>query len=155
MENIKDKTGYLLNTSARLLKWEFNHKLKDYGLTTTQWAIIKDLHEQQLRNTESDNLTPAAIANRLRLDRPTISGVLDRLAEQKFVSRSPNPTDRRSQIIHLTNKASELVFQLNKLSIEVMETALIDFSEAEHFQFKNFLTRIISNLSQGESQGYE
>ncbi len=147
MENIREKTGYLLNTSARLLRWEFNDKLKEYGLTTTQWAIIKDLHEQNLCNANTDNLTPAAISSRLQLDRPTVSGVIDRLTKQAFVFRSPNPSDRRSQIIHLTSKANELVSQLDELSIEVTEIALTGFSETEHFQLKNFLTRIISNLS--------
>ena len=149
MDNLKDRFGYLLNTSSRLLTWEFNNKLKGYGLTSTQWAVIKDLHEQLLNNTDIDNLTPAAISTRLQYDRPTISGVIDRLIDQQFVLRSPNPLDRRSQILHLTTKANDLLYQIDTLSLEVVDSALADFKEEEITQLKTFLKRITNNLSVG------
>lgn len=147
MENITEKMGYLINTASRLLTWEFNNRLKIYGLTSTQWAIIKDLHEQSINRAHISNFTPAAIANRLKYDRPTIWGVIDRLINQQMVLRCPNPFDKRSQIIELAPKANAILHEINDLSIESTTVALSGFSGKETAQFKDFLSRIINNLS--------
>lgn len=47
-------------------------------------------------------LTPTAIAERLGVTTASVTGLLDRLAASGYVVRSPNPRDRRSILVGLT-----------------------------------------------------
>jgi DNA-binding MarR family transcriptional regulator len=91
-------------------------------------------------------LTPAAIADRIHADRPTISGVIDRLVKQQLVNRISNPKDRRSQVILLTDKARTIIPELEALSDLTAQYAVEGFSEDEVKQFEDFLQRVIKNF---------
>lgn len=147
MEDRNQNLGYLLNKTVRLMKWKFNHALKEYGLTIAQWSVIKDV--SVLEETAPDELqlfSPALIAERLYLDRPTISGILDRAIKNGWLRRENNPHDRRSQVIRLTEKSRKAVGKLNKLSNEITGTAVEGFTAGEIDQLKNILVRMTANL---------
>lgn len=46
--------------------------------------------------------SPALIARRLRVNRPAVTGLLDRLEQRGLVRREPDPADRRRQRVVLT-----------------------------------------------------
>ena len=54
-------------------------------------------------------LTPSDLAARERVQRPTVTGVLARLEEAGLVTRTPDPTDRRSALVALTPAGAELL----------------------------------------------
>ncbi len=54
VNEIYDSLGYLLNTAARLIKWECNNKLKEYDITTAQWAVMKDIYTQKQNKKEAN-----------------------------------------------------------------------------------------------------
>lgn len=144
MKHIQDNFGYLLNMASRQMKWQFNNRLKDLELTSSQWAVLKDLSI----NKSSSDATPASIAERLYIDRPTLSGIIERLMKRGWVYSVANPNDRRSQIISLTEKAKNTVPQLEKLSSLTIEHSLQGFSAEEIDSLKGYLKKIIINLSQ-------
>ncbi|OGO77752.1 MAG: hypothetical protein A2Y23_03910 [Clostridiales bacterium GWB2_37_7] len=143
--------GYLLNKAARMTKWDLNNALADEGITSTQFGLIKDIYFNEKRCIDEEEklqrLTPAAIAERLNSDRPTISCMIERLVKQNLAYRISNPKDRRSQIILLTDKAKEIMPMLEFLGDKTMEKAIKGFDEHEEALLKLFLTRIIENLS--------
>jgi DNA-binding MarR family transcriptional regulator len=142
--------GYLLSKAARMTKWDFNNTLAEEGITFPQWRLLKDIdiHEKQCRDEEErlKLLTPAAIAERLNADRPTVSCMLERLVKQEYVYRLSHPKDRRSQIILLTDKAKGLMPKLELLSERILQKAVEGFDEEETLLLKKFLNRIIHNL---------
>lgn len=48
-------------------------------------------------------LTPTAIAEQLGVTTASVTGLLDRLVASGYVARSPNPRDRRSVLVSLTD----------------------------------------------------
>ena len=146
-----DNLGYLLNKAARMTKWDLTNALQAEGITAAQFGLIKDVYvtERLFKDEEEmlQHLTPAAIAERLHADRPTISCMIERLVKQDWVYRASNPKDRRSQIILLTDKAMALMPKLEILGKQTMSKATKDFDEAELNQLKKFLHRIIENLN--------
>jgi DNA-binding MarR family transcriptional regulator len=147
----KDNLGYLINKAARMTKWDLNNSLLSLGITSTQWGMIRDISlTEKTCITEEERLnklTPAAIAERLCADRPTVSCMLEKLVKQGWAYRISNPKDRRSQIILLTDKAKELIPSLERLSESTLEKAVKGFGENEVEQLKHYLARVIENLS--------
>ena len=139
--------GYLLNKAARITKWELNNKLSDLGLTSSQFAVLRDLYTHRDSENIHQDLTPAFIALRLHADRPTISGIVERLVKQGWVERVTNPEDRRSQLILLTDKAMELLPTMEAISNDTMEKAMHGLKEEEVEALKTYLTKIINNFS--------
>lgn len=61
---------------------------------------------------------PAPVGELVRvfgLKQSTLTSLLDRLERAGLVRREPNPADRRSFLIHLTERGRELTTRLNRL----------------------------------------
>ncbi|MCR4436934.1 MAG: MarR family transcriptional regulator [Clostridiales bacterium] len=143
-----DDLGYLLNKASRLSKWRVNQKLGEIGLTFPQLVVIKHLFKSQGNSSDPFIFTPASIAEHLGYDRPTITGIIDRLAKQGLVLREVNPSDRRSQTISLTEKSKELIEKMNIFFEEVNDKSLEGFEKSEIKALKDYLLRIIGNLDE-------
>jgi DNA-binding MarR family transcriptional regulator len=52
--------------------------------------------------------TPGRLSTALHLSAPATSAMLDRLERQGHVTRSPHPDDRRSVVVHVTDRALEV-----------------------------------------------
>lgn len=145
-----DNLGYLINKAARMTKWDLNNSLTESDITPAQWGLLRDIFMNEKVCTSEEErfhkLTPAAIAERLCADRPTISCMIEKLVKQGWAYRVSNPKDRRSQIILLNDKAKELIPKLALLSENTLKKATKDFSENEVKQLKHYLIRMIENL---------
>ena len=143
--------GYLLNKAARVTKWDLNNSLTELDITSAQWGLLRDIFINERACTSEEErfhkLTPAAIAERLRADRPTISCMVEKLVKQGWAYRISNPNDRRSQIILLNDKAKELIPKLEHLSESTLDKATKGFEKEEVEQLKHYLKRMIENLN--------
>lgn len=148
MKEQEKNLGYLLNKAARLTRWELNNKLSDLGLTAAQWAVIKDIQLHEKETDQYQYLTAAAIAQRLNNDRPTMTGIIQRLIKNEWVFRRVNPVDGRSQIVLLTDKARALIPKMEQLSEETMQVAMKGFTPHETAVLTQALLRIIENFTE-------
>lgn len=146
MNNEQNNLGYLLNKSTKMLKNKFNDKLKEYELTSSQWAVLRDVYTQKQSDNELKDVSPAAVAQRLYIDRPTMSGIMERLSKKEWLIARTNPDNRRSQIISLTDKSRNLLNELDRLGDDVVEQAVEGFTDSEVEQLKTYLNRLIRNL---------
>jgi len=138
------RLGYLINKASKSARWELSNKLAEVGLTASQYAVIKDIEICEARGM---NTTPAEIANRIHSDRPTVSGILERLVKLGWVHRVMRPEDKRSHYVKLTEKAMDNRNILEDLSDKTMAQALKGFSEEELNNLTEYLSRIIGNFS--------
>lgn len=147
-----DDVGYLLNKAARLSKLKVNQKLSEIELTFPQFLVVKHLDQNNPGEPELLCHTPASIAEHLGYDRPTITGIIDRLVKQGFVLREINPADRRSQTITLTQKSQDLIEKMDNYFEEVNDQTLTGFQIAERQTLKNYLLRLIDNLDDSKGE---
>ncbi|WP_246206626.1 MarR family winged helix-turn-helix transcriptional regulator [Virgibacillus ihumii] len=79
-----------------------NHHLKEFNITTEQWAVLRTLHEYGL-------ITQKTLSDRADKDKATLTKILDLLEKHHYTERVRNPEDRRSFFIQITEKGSSLV----------------------------------------------
>lgn len=75
------------------------------GITVVQ---LKALYRISL----NPNISLGELAEKLRLTNSTVSGVIDRLVQGELVERIVPPENRRSVLIHLTEKGRNLIEQI-------------------------------------------
>ena len=144
---LKDKDiGYILHKVSMLAKNNFSNKLNTFGITIVQFSVIKEIYYYQTNTDGALGLSPACIADRLESDRPTITGVIDRLESQGWVDKFKNPDDRRSVLIKVTDKAIGRLAELEKMRYESINNIINGFTEEEINTLRNYLFRIENNL---------
>ncbi len=79
----------------------------------------------------SGTSTVSAIAEALESSRPATSEMIDRMVDIGYVSREPNPADRRQVLISLTPPAAEIMDAKVARRRAVLVESLSDLSEQE------------------------
>jgi MarR family transcriptional regulator for hemolysin len=132
-----------------MAKNNFTNKLNSYGITPGQFAVLKVIFNHN-GNTADIGLSPACIADRIECDRPTVSGIVDRLEAQEWIVRMQNPEDKRSCIIQLADKAKDCLKELDEIHDENQQIILNGFTKEETIMFKKFLLQVLNNFKETE-----
>lgn len=143
---MKDNIGYLLTLSSKLLKNKLNQNLENLNITAAQWAVIKHLQILTHNEAPTQHFTAVEISKKLDMDKPTMSGVLNRLIEKKYIVKKAHPQDRRAQVIELTNLCYSVIPQLEVVSSTTINMALRDIGEDEEQILTHILNKMITNL---------
>jgi DNA-binding MarR family transcriptional regulator len=94
VEGIIDRIGGL----HRRIKKGMEVVVAEHGLTLPDWHVMS-----RLRLSSTDHRSsPGELAADLELSSGAMTSRLDRLEEQGFVRRLPDPTDRRGIVVELT-----------------------------------------------------
>lgn len=136
MENI----SYLLIKVSRHLKNNLDNKLKKYDVTAIQFSVMNQIA------SKNSLITSAEIADILSSDRPTISGVINRLKEKGLVEKIYNPNDKRSSYLKLSKSSMELVNKLRNASDKLNSDILREFTEEEIKDMKRYLLKICKEV---------
>ncbi|MBI4666760.1 MAG: MarR family transcriptional regulator [Nitrospinae bacterium] len=137
--NLDESLGFLLNRAAHSMKWALEKKLARHGLTPPQWASLARLWEE-------DGLPQSQLGRRLHFDKPTISGIIDRLETKGLVRRERDGEDKRVVRIFLAPKGKKLEKTLAGLATGVNQKAGAGLSPAGLENLKAMLTRIFTNM---------
>jgi MarR family transcriptional regulator, transcriptional regulator for hemolysin len=90
------------NTSKVLEKALDTELLLSYGLSGAQWKVIAAL-------AISNGLSQKELADFLSLDASSLVPVIDKLEQNQFVTRKPDPKDRRNNRIFITKKSESII----------------------------------------------
>lgn len=128
-------TGYLLMNISKQLKYSLNQELKKRGLTVQQWAIIQQL-------SHLDEATSVELTKTLDMDKPTISGIIQRLEKKGLLQKKENFMDKRSYLISLTPLGYEKLNEGQIVSDSLIENYLAALSFEEQQTLKTLLIKI-------------
>ena len=84
----------------------------------------------------------AALGRRGGIDRSDMVATLDELTAGGFVERSPDPDDRRRNVVTLTRKGRGHLRELDRLVTEAQDELVAPLSPGERTQLVDLLTRI-------------
>ena len=101
MDKFKDCVIFLLAKAYQKAHGIFKKRLTVYGLTPIQHLILEVLWDE-------DGLSARTIGERLVLDPATLSGVLERMVSGGWISKHPDPEDKRTLRICLSGKGLSL-----------------------------------------------
>ena len=138
-ENLERNFGFILHDVARLLRTTYDRRVRDLGLTRSQWWVLTHLFRK-------DGITQSELAETLELERPSLGRLLDRLEAKGWVRRTPDPRDRRAKRVSLTDAAQTPMRVMREVAAGVREDALSSLNPAERDRFVDTLLTIKSNL---------
>ena len=76
--------------------------LSDVGITEQQWRVLRVLQE-------AGPLEPTQIAEQACLLLPSLTRILQKLEEKKYIERRRKKADKRKQSINVTRKGTSLI----------------------------------------------
>ncbi len=106
-----------------------------YGLTTTQFFLLTALYEEE-------DISISALAQKVVLDKATLTGLIDRLERDGFVTRQTSHEDRRTIRVRLTPKAEELRETLTNLYHHINRRFLSLLTKEERETFEQVVSKI-------------
>jgi len=132
-------TGFLMPDIARLMRYRFDARARDLGLTRPQWRALLHL----ARNPGS---TQTELADMLDVEQITLCRMVDRLAEAGLVERRADPSDRRVRRLHLLEPAHAIVDRLAEIGAELEEEVLSPLGPDERAALGRSLRRVRDGL---------
>lgn len=136
-----DRTfGFLVHDIGRLLRREFERRVRDMDFTRAQWRVLAHLRR-------AEGINQSQLADRMDVEPITLVRLLDKLEGAGYVERRADPQDRRAYLLFLTDKARPLIERLEVISVDLREEILGDFSPAERDLLIDMLMRVKSKLT--------
>lgn len=112
-------TGRLLSTAARLVEHAWNEKLRSMGLTHAGVIVMQVL---AVKGPTSQSI----LAQIVRVQAQTMGKTLSRLEAHGHVSRTRSLSDRRSQVVSLTEAGERTLGLATLLEGEVLAPVPVD-----------------------------
>ena len=87
-----------LLTCTALIEGEVRSRLRDsFDVTLPRFDLMAQLDKA------SNGMTLGELSQRMMVSNGNVTGLVDRLVEQKMIERRPSPTDRRAMLVNLTS----------------------------------------------------
>ena len=138
-ENVERNFGFLVHDIARLMRMNYDRRVKRLGLTRSQWWVITNLYR-------NDGLTQSELAETLDIERASLGRLLDRLEANGWVRREPCRKDRRAKRVRLANELGPVMREMRAIAAGLRRDAMSGFAPQEQEAFVDVLLAIKSNL---------
>jgi DNA-binding MarR family transcriptional regulator len=130
-------TGVASTAIARRLQKNF--KQEGIEITIEQWSVLYHLWK-------TDGISQQELCNASFRDKPSITRLVDNLEKLKLVKRFPSQTDRRSNLIMLTDAAKKLQEKTMELAAKTLNEALEGVNASDVETAKKVLQQVYDNL---------
>ena len=140
--------GFLISKIKQIQGRVFERLLSEYGISEfngPQGRILFVLWER-------DNIPISELSKQTGLAKTTLTSMLDRLEGSGHIERTPDPTDRRTVRIRLTENARALRPKYDEVSDRMNEIFYGGFSDDEVLAFEKALGKILENLIEKENE---
>ena len=138
-ENVERNFGFLMHDIARLLRTNYDRRVKRFGLTRSQWWVITNLYR-------NDGLTQSELAETLDIERASLGRLLDRLEANGWVRREPCNRDRRAKRVLLSSEVDPVMREMRRIAAGLRRDAMSGFTRDEQEAFVDVLLAIKANL---------
>ncbi|QDV38620.1 MarR family winged helix-turn-helix transcriptional regulator [Tautonia plasticadhaerens] len=131
---------YRVCTASQAMEKALNEELAPLGITHRQWQVLGWLALE-------GGLSQAELAERMRVEPPTLAGIVERMERDGWLERAPCPEDRRKKRLTPTDRVGPVWEAIASAARRVRARAAEGFSEAELNWLLDALERIRSNVS--------
>ena len=143
---METRGGYLISRIKQTGTRIFDRMLSDSGIDEFNGAQGRILYVLW----QNDGISISSLSSQTSLANTTLTSMLDRMENAGLIVRKPDPNDRRSRLIALTDKAKSLRDDYELISQQMNERYYAGFSEQEIIQFEAYLQRVLTNLESEE-----
>src|SRR5579871_3566195 len=131
--------GFLMRDVSRLYGRHFERQARELELTLAQCKVLAHL-------SRNEGISQARLAEFTETDPMTLVRTLDRMQEDGWIERRPDPTDRRAHRLFLCDTARPIVEQIWTISGRTLEQAFAQLNAAESEQLVALLERVHTTL---------
>ncbi|MCX6953509.1 MAG: MarR family transcriptional regulator [Verrucomicrobia bacterium] len=139
LPNFDRSLGFIVSDISRLLRKEFDRRVRGHGLTRAQWLLLYYVARQP-GASQSD------LAEALQLEKITISRHAARLEKTGWLERHDHAHDGRAYRLRLTPRATRTIVQLSRIADDLRAAALAGLSEERRAALIDDLLHIKANL---------
>ena len=131
--------SYLLIKASKQLKNKLDNELKRFDITAAQFSVMNQI------KSSKEPITAAEIAQRLGSDRPTISEIINRLEKKGMIVKLDNPKDKRSFYLQISEKSSQFVDEITKITDQLNDNIFSIYSQEEANQLAKMLHQLLES----------
>jgi DNA-binding MarR family transcriptional regulator len=135
LPDITDRLGYLLKHAQLRLGDLSAEALGPLGITGRENAVLIAIDSEQ-------PLSQQEIAARLDVDRTSMVALVDELVAKRLVARRQHPTDRRKNLVELTELGRSTLRKANARTAEVERAFLAPLSAADAQRLRRLLRSV-------------
>ena len=132
---LRNCINYLLTVAQHEVFVVFSERLAEFGVTPGQYGILNCLWSQGSATTKE-------IAQTLRLENSTVSGMLDKLQKRGLVTRVLDPNDRRSIRVEASEAGKAIREDVLRTVDELNQAVLAPFTAQQRQQLLELLRRL-------------
>ena len=132
--------GFLLTDAAHLLRKLIDRRLQPLGLSRAQWSVLAILSNRE-------GLSQSQISDELEIEKSTTGRLIDQVERSGWIERRPIPGDRRLWGIHLTDRARQLIAEVESIVLNTRGEMLRGLSAEQQQTLSEMLQTVKSNLS--------
>ena len=137
--------GFLMRDVSRLYAAYFQRCARELELTLPQCKVLGHL-------SRNEGISQARLAELSDTDPMTLVRTLDRMQEDNWIERRPDPADRRAHRLYLREVAKPILNRMWKIADQCRQEAMADLSPTEREQLIELLERLHGTLSALESK---
>jgi MarR family transcriptional regulator, lower aerobic nicotinate degradation pathway regulator len=124
----------------------YSHRLLVEGFAS---ADARGYHHRLLAALEEFGpASQAALGRRTGIDRSDVVAALNELADRGLIQRTPDPDDRRRNVITITPAGTEQLRRLEQILAGIQDKLLAPLSPADRKQLIGLLTRLLEHDAQ-------
>jgi len=138
-ESDERQFGWLTTDVARMMRTVFDRRVKALGLTRPQWLALVRLQRRP-------GASQSELADMMEIEKAPAGKIVDRMEEKGWVVRRPDPSDRRINRIHLTDRGERVYALIQPISQSTVVDALVDLSPAERERITALMARVKARL---------
>lgn len=141
---------FRLYQCANMLHKTGSRAVETEGLTTQQWAVMGALS----RPENGQGISMGSLARYLMVSRQNLAGVVSRMERDGHLAVHPDPKDRRSRLITMTERGHWVWSTAATPKIEAFyEQVLQDFSLDDVTHAQHYLLKLLDNMRQLDGEG--
>jgi DNA-binding MarR family transcriptional regulator len=99
---VDDYLGYLLGQANHALYKDFDARVRAAGLSSIEWRVLATLHD-------GAPLPISRLAREVLSKQPTVTKLVQRMADQGWVALQADPSDQRRTLVAATAAGKRLV----------------------------------------------
>jgi MarR family transcriptional regulator for hemolysin len=132
--------GFLVRDVSRLSAKHFQRNARELELSLPQCKVLGYL-------SRNEGISQARLAELTETDPMTLVRTLDRMQQDGWIERRPDPADRRAHRLFLREAAKPVLQRIWKIADQARNEVLAELSSAEREQLIELLERVHRTLS--------
>lgn len=132
-------SAYWINRASRALLRLHESRLRPLGFGMSHLPVLLAL-EDGVPRTQKD------LAERARVEQPTMTEMLTRMERDGVVEREPNPEDKRGSLVTLSRRSRTRLPKAKAALMQGEDEAMASFTKDERALLLKLLQRVVGNV---------